>query len=120
MGIITSREAGVQSPSSPTHSNTGDLTSVLGGVAITTNVTPTTTIKRSTSASKSLQNNWKTPQQQQNHHVRQASVRNRAAQPMPDHNELDKRFAKVLVRISIISIFYFFFVCLSRTNWVRS
>lgn len=39
---------------------------------------------------------WK--HQQQNHHVRQASVRSRAAQPMPDHSELDKRFAKVLVR----------------------
>lgn len=38
---------------------------------------------------------WKP--QQQNHHVRQASVRSRAAQPMPEHSELDKRFAKVLV-----------------------
>lgn len=38
---------------------------------------------------------WK--HQQQNHHVRQASVRNRAAQPMPEHSELDMRFAKVLV-----------------------
>lgn len=38
---------------------------------------------------------WK--HQQQNHHVRQASVRSRAAQPIPDHSELDKRFAKVLV-----------------------
>lgn len=37
---------------------------------------------------------WK---QQQNHHVRQASVRSRASLPMPEHNELDKRFAKVLV-----------------------
>lgn len=37
---------------------------------------------------------WK---QQQNHHVRQASVRSRAAIPMPEHSELDKRFAKVLV-----------------------
>lgn len=40
---------------------------------------------------------WK--HQQQNHHVRQASVRNRAAQPMPEHSELDMRFAKVLVSI---------------------
>lgn len=38
---------------------------------------------------------WK--HQQQNHHKRQASVRSRAAQPMPEHSELDKRFAKVLV-----------------------
>lgn len=38
---------------------------------------------------------WK--HQQQNHHVRQASVRSRASQPMPEHSELDKRFAKVLV-----------------------
>lgn len=34
---------------------------------------------------------------QQNHHVRQASVRSRAVVPMPDNSELDKRFAKVLV-----------------------
>lgn len=32
-----------------------------------------------------------------NHHIRQASVRSRASQPIPDQNELDKRFAKVLV-----------------------
>lgn len=42
-----------------------------------------------------ISHSWKP--QQQNHHVRQASVRSRAALPMPDHNELDKRFAKVLV-----------------------
>lgn len=34
---------------------------------------------------------------QPNHHFRQASVRSRASQPIPDQNELDKRFAKVLV-----------------------
>lgn len=47
------------------------------------------------SISHSISHSWK--HQQQNHHVRQASVRSRAAIPMPDHNELDKRFAKVLV-----------------------
>lgn len=34
---------------------------------------------------------------QQNHHVRQASVRSRASQPMPNASELDMRFSKVLV-----------------------
>lgn len=34
---------------------------------------------------------------QPNHHFRQGSVRSRASQPIPDQNELDKRFAKVLV-----------------------
>lgn len=34
---------------------------------------------------------------QPNQHFRQASVRSRAPQPIPDQNELDKRFAKVLV-----------------------
>lgn len=98
MGLTSSRETAAQSPASPTHNDTvNDLASVLAGTAIT-NVTPTTTIKRTTSPSKSLHNSWKTPQQQQNHHVRQASVRSRAALPMPDHSELDKRFAKVLVR----------------------
>lgn len=37
---------------------------------------------------------------QQNHHLRQGSVRSRAAQPIPDQNELDKRFAKVLVSLN--------------------
>lgn len=32
------------------------------------------------------------------HHVRQASIRSRSAQPMPDTAELDRRFTKVLVR----------------------
>lgn len=99
MGLTSSRETAAQSPASPTHNDTGnDLASVLAGGTAITNVTPTTTIKRTTSPSKSLHNTWKTPQQQQNHHVRQASVRSRAALPMPDHSELDKRFAKVLVR----------------------
>lgn len=107
MGLISSRDTTAQSSSaSPTHNNADDLASVLAGTTnIATNVTPTTTIKRTTSPSKSL-HNWKTPQQQQNHHVRQASVRSRAATPMPDHSELDKRFAKVLVRS--ITIFSFF------------
>lgn len=95
MGISSSHESGTQSPTSPTHNEAGDLAS-----PAITNVTPTASIKRNSSkASKSLQSSWKTPpQQQQNHHVRQASVRSRAALPMPDHGELDKRFAKVLVR----------------------
>lgn len=105
MGLISSRETTAQSSStSPTHNNADDLATALAGTAISSNVTPTTTIKRTTSPSKSL-HNWKTPQQLQNHHVRQASVRSRAATPMPDHSELDKRFAKVLVR----SVFIFFF-----------
>lgn len=108
MGLSLSRETAAQSSASPTHNDTGDLASVLAGTAIT-NVTPTTTIKRTTSPSKSLQNSWKTPQQQQNHHVRQASVRSRAALPMPDHSELDKRFAKVLV--SIFDFFFHLFLC---------
>ena len=54
------------------------------------------------SPSNGITHNWK--QQQQNHHVRQASVRSRAAQPMPDHSELDKRFAKVLVSFFLFSI----------------
>lgn len=122
MGLTLSREAAAQSPASPTHNDTGDMASVLSNTAIT-NVTPTTTIKR-TSPSKSLQNNWKTPQQQQNHHVRQASVRSRAALPIPDHSELDKRFAKVLVRF-----FFFLFIDFNRslfflpwkliTNWLK-
>lgn len=37
--------------------------------------------------------------QLKNHHVRQASVRSRAAHPMPDSGELDKRFNKVLVSL---------------------
>lgn len=107
MGLTSSRETAAQSPASPTHNDTGnDLASVLAGTAIT-NVTPTTTIKRTTSPSKSLHNSWKTPQQQQNHHVRQASVRSRAALPMPDHSELDKRFAKVLVRNEYKFIFVY-------------
>lgn len=102
MGLSSSHESGAQSPASPTHNDTGDLSSP----EITTNVTPTASIKRNSSkASKSLQNTWKTPQQQQNHHVRQASVRSRAAVPMPDHSELDKRFAKVLVSLHIQFLF---------------
>lgn len=100
MGLSSSRETAAQSPASPTHNDTGnDLAAVLAGTAIT-NVTPTTTIKR-TSPSKSFHNNGKAGQQQQNHHVRQASVRSRAALPMPDHSELDKRFAKVLVSVAL-------------------
>lgn len=76
MGIISSRESSgpMPAPFSGHHSNDEVISSV----------TP--------SPSKGI---WK--HQQQNHHVRQASVRSRAAQPMPDHNELDKRFARVLV-----------------------
>lgn len=99
MGLISSRETSAQNQASPTHidNNTDDGASVLTSTAIT-NVKPTTTIKRTTSPSKSLLNNGRTPQQQQNHHVRTASIRSRAAIPMPDPSELDKLFAKVLVR----------------------
>ncbi|XP_037031571.1 formin-like protein [Bradysia coprophila] len=38
---------------------------------------------------------------QPNHHFRQASVRSRASQPIPDQNELDKRFAKVLASMDL-------------------
>lgn len=106
MGITasSSHETAAQTAASPTHNDTGgDLAST----AIT-NVTPSATIKRnSTRASKSLQSSFKTPHHMQNHHVRQASVRNRAAIPMPDHSELDKRFAKVLVRHSHIHLYIY-------------
>lgn len=92
MGLISSRETTAQNPTSPTHNDdTDDVSSAI------TNVKPTTTIKRTTSPSKSLLNNGRTPQQQQNHHVRTASIRSRATLPIPDPNELDKPFAKVLV-----------------------
>lgn len=38
----------------------------------------------------------------QYHHVRQPSVRSRSQQPMPTTDELDRRFAKVLVSVSPI------------------
>lgn len=104
MGITlssSSHETAAQPPASPTHNDTDDL----ANTAIT-NVTPTASIKRSLSkGSKSLQNSWKTPQRLQNHHERQNSIRHRASQPIPNHGELEKRFAKVLVRFST------FFVC---------
>lgn len=83
MGIISSRESSNPTPAASPQPSSDELV---------TAITP--------SPSKGI---WKP--QQQNHHVRQASVRSRAAQPMPDHNELDKRFAKVLV-----SVFYFKFI----------
>lgn len=92
MGLTSSREA--TATQSPTHIADSDLVLTSNNVG-TANLAPVTTIKTATSPSK--QYSWKTNQQQQNHHVRQASVRSRAAQPMPDHSELDKRFAKVLV-----------------------
>lgn len=52
-----------------------------------------------TSPSGAIGGQWK--HQQQNHHVRQASVRSRATQPMPDSGELDKRFTKVLVSVCV-------------------
>lgn len=39
--------------------------------------------------------------QPQNHFVRQASVRSRALQPMPESGELDKRFARVLASMDL-------------------
>lgn len=120
MGITSSHESGAQSPTSPTHNEAGDLATT----TITTNVTPSASIKRNSSkASKSLQNSWKTPIQQQNHHVRQASVRSRAALPMPDHSELDKRFAKVLVSFNALSFFHsiqsFFFSFIAIENAIN-
>lgn len=97
MGLISSRASNVDSTASPTLTDTVDHASVMmTGTAIATNVTPTTTIKRTHSPAKNL-HSVKTPQQQQNHYVRQASVRSRAATPMPNHSELDEKFAKVLV-----------------------
>lgn len=89
MGLSSSHEQAT----APTHNNSDDLVPATN----VGNVTPMTTIKKATSPTKNHQNSLKAIQQQQNHHVRQASVRSRAAQPMPDHSELDKRFAKVLV-----------------------
>lgn len=107
MGMASSRESGAQSPSTPTHHNAGELTSVLGGVAITTNVTPpATTIRRSGSTSKMVQQSWKT---QENQHLRANSLRIRTARPMPDHNELNERFAKVLVRQFSHHLFIYLF-----------
>lgn len=77
MGLISSREpANTSNSASPNHQN-DDHSSIFG----------------STSPSKTYV--WK--QQQENQHRRQASVRSRAAMPMPDHNELDERFQKILV-----------------------
>lgn len=96
MGLTSSREpAQPTTPIIPHHID--DLASVLSTTTTTTATSPT---KGGI--------HWKP--QQQNHHVRQASVRSRAAQPMPDHNELDTRFAKVLVSfisISFLSLFVF-------------
>lgn len=78
MGLMTSKET-----SETTTSNGGSTTPLDDVISL---LTP--------SPSSGL-GHWK--HQQQNHHVRQASVRNRAAQPMPEHSELDMRFAKVLV-----------------------
>lgn len=35
------------------------------------------------------------------HHARQASIRVKSKQPMPDPNELERRFTKVLVSIAL-------------------
>lgn len=85
MGIISSRESSNTTPAASAQPSNDEIVS---------SITP--------SPSKGIQLSWK--QQQQNHHVRQASVRSRAAQPMPDHSELDKRFAKVLVSFRILSL----------------
>lgn len=108
MGLISSRAStgGDSTGASATHTDTVDHASLMMvGTTIATNITPTTTIKRTQSPAKSL-HNGKTPQQQQNHHVRQASVRNRAATPMPNHSELDEKFARVLVS----ALFFFPFI----------
>lgn len=58
--------------------------------------------------------------QPQNHFVRQASVRSRALQPMPESGELDKRFARVLVNFFlnffVILETYEFLSC--RLQWI--
>lgn len=79
MGIISSREPNTTDQTVQNHID--DQSSMFG----------------STSPSKI--STWKS--QQQKHHVRQPSIRSvrRTPTPMPDHNELDKRFAKVLVSL---------------------
>lgn len=97
MGLSSSRDTNDQLPSSPTHGNANDVTSVLGGLpVVTTNVTPTTTIKRSLSTS---HKNGKATQQLENHHVRLNSIRYRESKKMPDHDEINKKFNDFLVRI---------------------
>lgn len=93
MGLTSSREptpsTTLHSPSLHSHHNDGGSSgggSGTNGSPLSMFVTPPT------------KGNLYKPQQQ-NHHVRQASVRSRAAQPMPEHTELDKRFAKVLVSL---------------------
>lgn len=51
---------------------------------------------------------------QQNDHIRQGSVRSRTAHPMPDSNEVDRRFARVLV-----SVFLFIYMNNTKTVFVR-
>lgn len=90
MGLMTSREVAVETP-------VDEVISIM------------------TPSPSSGITHWK--HQQQNHHVRQASVRSRASLPMPEHIELDKRFAKVLVRLInhfiYIQINYRKYYCLS-------
>lgn len=101
MGMTSSSQMqmAAQTPESPTHNEIGgDLANT-----VITNVTPSATIKRnSMRSSKSYSNSLKAPHHLQNHHKRQDSVRSRAA--MPDHSELDKRFAKVLVRLLFLFV----------------
>lgn len=101
MGLISSRETDAQNPATPTHNdNNADAQASALASAPITSVKPATTIKRNASPSKSLHSNGRTPQQIQNHHVRTASIRSRAALAMPDTNELDTQFARILVRSS--------------------
>lgn len=96
MGSISSRTSNEDSTTgSPTHTDTVDhATMMLAGTPITTNITPTTTINRSQSPAKTLQNG-KAPLQKQNHFARESSIRKRGA--MPNHAEIEAMFAKVLV-----------------------
>ncbi|XP_055612633.1 uncharacterized protein LOC129759252 isoform X1 [Uranotaenia lowii] len=70
----------------------------------------------SPSSGLSLRNNgggidtWKSSSISSSCHVRQASIRSRNLQPMPDIGELDRRFAKVLVSdcLDFYCIFFMF------------
>lgn len=65
------------------------------GLTTSREVPPTDEVISIVSPSPSVISHWNN--KQPNHHFRQASIRSRAPQPIPDQNELDKRFAKVLV-----------------------
>lgn len=65
------------------------------GLTTSRDVQPVTDVISIMTPSPSVISHWNN--KQSNHHIRQPSVRSRASQPIPDPNELDKKFAKVLV-----------------------